>query len=387
MKSASPADPKADLSPPVLPGKSKQRATASNQAFRDSVSKTSAKEAKALVEHCLASFNGSDDDLPLSPELREACEHLSLEATEGFLHDLFHGWQPAIPNFGPKDSRLTLLHTALLERLGKLDPGALRDYPAPSEFHEGWIPVAGFFKGVASRDGERASKLLRAWLPEDNRQLRAAIMGPLVEGWAQSDPSAAWTWLAEARPMEAGWNKAAKGYFAGVRHARWEDYPEKIKAFNRKVSRFEAEPGPLLRQELAKRWIMEDPVAALEYYDKSSSEAKGVIRTEFDPGQREMAGKVIRLSQVVAPWLESDPRCLEKLSELLANTSSGLQGIDPDEVLAAIAFGSSNPADLRAKAKAQIRDLAKAEHLQAERQEAASPTVEWRAGAKGLRSE
>jgi hypothetical protein len=187
--------------------------------------------------------------------------------------------------------------------------------------------------------------------------------------------------------MEPGWNKAAKGYFAGLQHARWEDYPEKIKSFNRKVSRFEAAPVPLLRQELAKRWIVEDPVAALEYYDKSSSEAKGVIRTEFDPEQREMAGKVIRLSQVVAPWLESDPRCLEKLSEFLANTSSGLRGIDPDEVMAAIAFGSSNPEELRAKAKAQIRDLAEAERRQAERQEAASPTVEWRAGAKGLRSE
>jgi hypothetical protein len=352
MRQASRADAQNALPSPVLPGKAEDR--------RATGAETSSKEAKALVERWSASLLEAKPDPAATRRMQEACKHLSLQATRELLEDDSFGWQPSTIYFG----RLAALHTALLERLGELDPEALRDLPvsAPEGYGEGWLPLAGFFKGVASKDGVRAFDLLREWLPAGNEAMRAEFLGPLVEGWAHGDPEAAWTWLAGTSPFDAGWELAAKAYFAGLDQAKWDDFPKKLEALWRQDSSGGLVGEATLRLELTKRWMRDDPAAALRFYGTPSSNRYTI--DEFSAGIEEPA---VILSRVVAPGLESDPAAGEKLADALAKTSALFKDTHPDDVFAVIANNASSSPELREKARAQIRDPEGVERRRAEK--------------------
>lgn len=369
MRAGPQAEAQNALPSPGLQGKAADRSSTERE--------TSSREAKALIERWCAGLMEAKPTPAATREMQEACKRLSPQATRDLLNDDSFGWQPSLILFG----RLGPLHSALLERLGEVDPEALRDFPspAPEGYDTSLLPLAAFFKGVANKDGVRAFELLREWLPASNKVMQAEFTGPLVEGWARSDPEAAWSWLAGSSPFEEGWDKAAKAYFAGLGQVKWEDFPEKLDALQGQDSPAAQGGEGMLRLELTKRWIREDPMAALTFYGIPSKN-----RYTIDQFSAGIEAPATILSKVVAPGLEADPNSGEKLADALTKTSSLFKDTHPDDVFAAIANNYDSSPELRERAKALIRDPEGVERRRAEKEKA---NTEKEKVSKGLRKE
>ncbi len=370
---------------PTLPGKSGDRSASLSKA---AALKSSSQEAKAQIQRWLDNLYNEEIELSepaATPEVLAACKNLNAAMIEELLRSPDLRWSPehrVRVDFGMDfySSCLAPLQSALLERWGQLDPDAVSriDVPPRYEGEGNWQAVGAFFKGVASHDGVRAYELLSEWLPAENQCPTGALIGPLFEGWAGSDPEAAWEWLKYIPPTEEGeqeWKAAAQSFFAGLSpKTKWEDFPHKIETMQGEGSFMPGGGEHTLRLELAKRWMQRDPAAALNFYGTPSK--SHFLIDPFSAGIQKPASI---LAGVIAPCLESDPNAGAKLADALAQSSALFKGTHADDVFADIKNNSFWSEEVRERAKAQIRDPEAVERRRAEK--------DGRSRIEGLRAE
>ncbi len=104
-------------------------------------------------------------------------------------------------------------------------------YPSggSGDYDEVWSPTAHLFKGGAMTEGRHAFETLDAMSRFSAYQ--EVALGPLMAGWAASDPEAAWQVLIRHPLMQNVWKVAIEGYFSGLHaDAPWSEVREKVEA-------------------------------------------------------------------------------------------------------------------------------------------------------------
>jgi hypothetical protein len=263
------------------------------------------------------------EDLSLDQVLR-ACRHLNDPAIiERLLGDPDFGWAPlAVADYDPRNlsfhsdlstaQRVFLqeVHRALFERWGQLDfDGALERLAetgganAHDDFDGHWASVGWLYKGAASIDGART---FEAEAFSDWGESTRTLVQPFMEGWASSDPDAAWDTLRTSMLMIQEWKSAATGFFEGLPESTdWHAMSERLEPASLGDGSFTAEGNPSYRphfeRELAKRWVQNDPDAALAWY---------ASRPQSDERWNTSADGPIEIrnyAEILANWQRSDP--------------------------------------------------------------------------------
>lgn len=240
-----------------------------------------------------------------------------LKSTSSVIALLGHaelGWKPLAPDSLTGDSSHRSMfawrvHEALFMRWGELDfdgafnrlrPMGLFGYPkdGPGDYDEYWSPTTYLFKGAATIDGKHAFDVL----DEMSRfsVYQEIALGPLMEGWARSDPAAAWDTLT-SHPSMANGTLSIQGYFKGLSsNTSWPDMREKVEAICASPQLIGGVGAMAeFHRSLAKAWIHQDPAAALAWYAPYSLEPA--------PGcGKENAVSVFSHVEIIAGWMKAD---------------------------------------------------------------------------------
>lgn len=290
-------------------------------------------------------------ELPLSdtPELASldqalaACGRLkSTSSIIDLLCDPRFGWKRISPTtlFDSSNSHTTSLfarkvHEALFERWGELDlEGALRTLknmippPERADFDEGMAITFNLYKGAAAAgDGKHA---LNTLIPPGSKrgygEHDLCALGYLIEGWARSDPDAAWQTLVSFPPMGNAGRTAIRNYFSGVPpDMNWTALSQKIEEYCA-AGQFIAgrHARGEFRRNLAASWIRHEPAAALAWFESNSEDPLSIGRPAENP-------RIASHAAVINEWLKADPHVA---TQWLATWQS--DGISVPEVLAAI---------------------------------------------------
>ncbi|MEP4078229.1 hypothetical protein [Haloferula sp.] len=280
------------------------------------------RQAEQVIREQLAHLLSESETTSLDEILR-ACRRLNdPDSVERLLSDLEFGWAPLVEGddsqlFGRPSSRyptpnrllLQTTHEALFERWGQLDfDGALEriaEVRGPNtpggDFSGRWSSASWIYKGGASVDGARA---FEAVIFSDWSEATLEAVKPLMEGWASSDPEAAWDTMRTSPLMIQEWGSAASGFFRGLPEATdWSQLSERLELASLGDGSMTTEGNPSYRphfeRELTKRWICDDPDAAMAWYSTR-------------PPSKELSGSLMPIeyashARILAHWQRADP--------------------------------------------------------------------------------
>jgi hypothetical protein len=227
------------------------------------------------------------------------------------------------------------VHETLFERWGELDlEGALKRLPPPDDdqgFDEGQVIPFNLYKGAASvRDGKLVFDTLIP--PRSNgvgySEYEACALRYLMEGWARSDPDAAWNSLVSHHSMVNAGRRAIQGYFKGLdSNTSWEKLARKVEAYCAKDQFIAgAKAKGEFRRGMASAWLRHDPAAALTWFASNCNDPHPNYSDKGDDVS------VVVHAVILTEWLEDD---LAGATRWLATWQSDL--ISTAKVLAYIA--------------------------------------------------
>lgn len=252
-------------------------------------------------------FSDTPDLASLDAAL-EACMRLkSTSSIKELLADPKFGWDrmsetTLLGSSRPFDGFSHRIHEALFERWGELDLEEaltiIESLPeiGDGDFDEGMVITFNLYKGAAGvRDGQDVMDILIP--PESNgfSEHELSALGYLIEGWARSDPDAAWNTFVTYPPMRNA-HGAIEGYLSGLpSNTDWVSVSQKDQYFTESGSKGE------FRRNLVASWIRDDPTAALNWSESNAD----VSLTNHDPSGRGVS--VDSHAVILTDWLEADP--------------------------------------------------------------------------------
>jgi len=297
-------------------------------------------DAMAIIRKQLALALSTNREQASLVDTVAACRRL---AAPSFIIDLLgdprYGWNRMAPNtlcynddfytFVPFTYRV---HEALFERWGELDlEGALKRLPPPDDdqgFDEGQVITFQLYKGAAaSGKGQHAFDLLVSTHGDGSEHIGCAL-APLMEGWARSDPDAAWNSLVSHHSMVNAGRRAIQGYFKGLdSNTSWEKLARKVETYCAKDQFVAgAKVKGEFRRGLASAWLRHDPAAALTWFASNCNDPHPNYGDNGDDV------RVVAHAVILTEWLEDD---LAGATRWLATWQSDL--ISTAKVLAYIA--------------------------------------------------
>lgn len=292
-----------------------------------------------------------------SPPLA-ACRALSAASVEKLLRDPTYGWAPLMnysragglpAHWDETRKALMPFHTALLEHWAEVDfQGAVAKIPPTSSYDEdanlSWV----IFKAAAKTDPAMAFQALQNWHGTIQRLPPFwNASHDVMQAWSAVDPDASWQWLASAPPNDSSWTTAAQGYLKGLDHPDWQELLAKAETLPGGVPN-ETNPRSTMRLEMIRAWGREDPLAALESFDRQSADA---IRNPYPGYPAEPArARHANFSFLVSAWMAVDQEVAAKLRTWQP------EDFDTDPVFKIIAFNGIWSDTMRQQARDLIRD-------------------------------
>ncbi len=158
------------------------------------------------------------------------------------------------------------------------------------------------YKGAAGAgDGKHVFDTLIPAGSNGFSEHNSCALGYLIEGWARSDPDAAWQTLVTFPAMQNAGSRAIKGYFNGLPpDMDWAALSQKVGEYCA-AGQFIAGPDAKgeFQRDLAASWIRHDPAAALEWFGSHSDEPLPNRDPKGDP-------RVVVHAAVIDDWLKTD---------------------------------------------------------------------------------
>lgn len=298
------------------------------------------KDPMVIIRDQLDLLLSDTPDLASLDEALAACRRLkSTSSIIELLSDPRFGWKrmSATTLFDNSNSRTFVpfaykVHKVLFERWGELDlDGALKTLknmlppPERSDFDEGMVITFNLYKGAArAGDGRDVLNTLIPPGSDGYSEHDMAALGYLIEGWAGSDPDAAWQTLVTSGGYSAQ-------YFKGLHpDTDWT-------AMSRKVEEYAANKpgvGGNFRRDLTALWIRHEPNAALAWFGPNSDDPLPNRDNSGDP-------RIASHAAVITEWLIADPQAATRwlatwqsdtvpVPKVLSEIDNMLQGIHPN---------------------------------------------------------
>lgn len=317
----------------------------------------SQQDAMAVIRKQLALALSANKEQASLADALAACRRL---AAPSFIIDLLsdpkYGWKRMAPaTLCHNDNSYTFVpftyrvHEALFERWGELDlEGALKSLPpsvTDGDFDEGLVITFNLYKGAASvRNGKDIfDRLIPSWRRGDGySEYDSCALEYLMEGWARSDPDAAWAILVSHPSVVNAGRGAIRGYFKGLNaRTSWEKLARKVEAYCAKDPFIAgAEAKGEFRRGLASAWLRHDPAAALAWFASNCNDPHPNYSCEAEDV------RVVVHAVIITEWLKDD---LAGATRWLATWKS--ERISPAKVLAYIAAKQKNLPPLNANPK------------------------------------
>jgi hypothetical protein len=247
-------------------------------------------------------------------ETLAACAKLN--SASSIIDLLYHaelGWELFAPESGAGDSSkrsafVRPVHDALFARWGELDfDGAIKHLRTigrlggTGDSDERWITTTHLFKGAAITDGRHALEVF----DETTRfsPYRGFALGPLMEGWAKSDPEAAWQALTSLPIMKDDWPTCIQAYFNGLpADVSWSEMCMKVETICRAEQVIgDSSDGREFRRSLANAWGRDDLAGALGWY---APQCLAPHPSNCNEPPRTVLGQ----AEVIANWIKADPQ-------------------------------------------------------------------------------
>ncbi|MCW1884606.1 hypothetical protein OKA04_07665 [Luteolibacter flavescens] len=170
----------------------------------------------------------------------------------------------------------------------------------------------------------------------------------LAEGWASTDPEAAWTAVTTGRMNEPPDCDILKGFFAGLpQDTDWSAWPSRLEAlpWNKPDDLFfETSCRAFAALAFAQRWLQSDPEAAMAWFakDRATWEEGNWVRIPvFKHGIFDNVYSLSEHAALLGEWMKQQP---ETASAWLSHADEILA---PEEVLREISIEMEIPETLK----------------------------------------